>query len=81
LKDEVDKMSLHKKTKLLMYFALPNEQFTTPQLLKYGVAAEEAFGQATTSNLGNLTRVMLGLLGFCLPRLLNVLLEYTLEQA
>jgi alkanesulfonate monooxygenase SsuD/methylene tetrahydromethanopterin reductase-like flavin-dependent oxidoreductase (luciferase family) len=35
-------MSLHKKTKLLMYFALPNEQFTTPQLLKYGVAAEEA---------------------------------------
>ncbi len=35
-------MSLNKKTKPLIYFALANEQFTTPQLLKYGTAAEEA---------------------------------------
>lgn len=35
-------MSSINKNKPLVYFALQNEQFTTPQLLNYGVAAEEA---------------------------------------
>jgi hypothetical protein len=35
-------MSLNEGTKPLVYFALANEQFTTPELLKFGVAAEEA---------------------------------------
>jgi alkanesulfonate monooxygenase SsuD/methylene tetrahydromethanopterin reductase-like flavin-dependent oxidoreductase (luciferase family) len=35
-------MSLNNKGKPLVYFALANEQFTTPQLLDYGVAAENA---------------------------------------
>ena len=35
-------MSSKIKSKPLVYFALANEQFTTPQLLRYGVAAEQA---------------------------------------
>ncbi|MGA3112394.1 MAG: TIGR03557 family F420-dependent LLM class oxidoreductase [Candidatus Bathyarchaeia archaeon] len=35
-------MGSNNKSKLLVYFALPNEQFTTLQLLKYGIAAEKA---------------------------------------
>ena len=35
-------MNSNNKVKPLVYFALANEQFTTPQLLKFGVAAEEA---------------------------------------
>lgn len=35
-------MTANAKGKPFMYFALNNEQFTTPQLLRFGVAAEEA---------------------------------------
>ncbi|MGD0644185.1 MAG: TIGR03557 family F420-dependent LLM class oxidoreductase [Candidatus Bathyarchaeia archaeon] len=35
-------MSLNNRAKPFVYFALANEQFTTTQLLKYGIAAEEA---------------------------------------
>jgi hypothetical protein len=34
--------SLKSKNKPLVYFSLPNEQFTTPQLLEYAAAAEKA---------------------------------------
>jgi hypothetical protein len=35
-----EQMNHSNKSKPFVYFALPNEQFTTPQLLKYGLTAD-----------------------------------------
>lgn len=70
LNESVKITSLHGKIKPSIYFALSNVQFTTPQLVNVGVAAEQAgfdgFGQVIAFNHGNRTKGMLAPHGCCL---------------